>query len=179
MLKYEIKEYKKMELIGSLFEKGSVNLIYGESGVGKTITTMKLLNKQDIVPILIDYDNNRSPDENQCKYIHIDGYLMNKDNKLNIPIDKVIVIDTYSRYMDSGNTHDFLNKLSEHGNTVIVVAHNKNIATKRDIPDVDEQWSNHLGSKIWMDRTKVGANIHILKSRGYVGDRIVKVAYSH
>ncbi len=171
MLRYLIKEYKVNKLIGKFFEAENVNLIYGESGVGKTKTTVVLLNNEGIEPILIDYDNNLSPEQNQCKYRHIDGYAMNKEDNLKLPINDVIIIDTYAMYIANGGTHSFLKELASLGNTVIVVAHNKNIATKKDIPDVDETWSNHLGSKIWMYRKKSISYIQVLKSRGYVGER--------
>ncbi len=148
MLRYLIKEYKVHKLIGKFFEVGSVNLIYGESGVGKTVTTIMLLNKEGIEPILIDYDNNLSPEHNQCQYRHIDGYAMDKDKNLKLPVNDVIIVDTYAMYIGNGGTHLFLRLLADRGNTVVMVAYNKNMATKRDIPDVDEEWSNHLGSKI-------------------------------
>lgn len=159
------------KLIGKYYQENHVNLLYGESGVGKTLCTINNLNDEGIIPILLDYDDNNSPKENQCQYTHILGYNIMKTNDISIPTGKVIIVDTYVKYMEYGGTHEFLKKLSDNNNTVIVIAHNKNIATKRDIPDVDEKWSNHLGAKIWMERTKKEVLVHVLKSRGYKGDK--------
>ncbi len=178
MLRYVIKSYKEVKMIGKVFREGTINLIYGESGSGKTISSIMALNEEDIVPILIDFDGNDSPEQNQCKYIHIDGIALMKESNPVLPINRVIIIDTWAVYESTGGKLGFINSLVELGNTVIVVAHTKDFASKSDIPDMPERYVNHFGSKLWLKREyskKDGyqSNLHIKKSRGYKGPSVL------
>ena len=167
-------------LLGKVFKQHGINLIYGESGIGKTISTIKALNSEDIIPILLDFDDNESPETNDCSYIHVNGNTALNDPELVLPTGAVIIVDTWAHYCianKEANKLLFLNRLVEATNTVILVAHNKDIATKKDIPDVDQVIVNHLSSKLWLERKgtykkEVGhihSILHIYKCRGYKG----------
>ena len=180
MLKKIVKTYKATVMLGKVFREKEINLLYGESGVGKTVSAIKALNNEGIEPILLDFDNNDSPTENKCDYIHINGLLYLSDDKSVIPKDKVIIIDTWQLLLSNGGNIDSVNKIKEAGNTVILIAHNKPIATKKDIPDIDSKYANHFGSKLFLERdyskkTKSSIyNLHILKCRGYKGDAVIE-----
>lgn len=155
------------KLLGGVFPMDKITFLYGESGVGKTVSAIKALNESDVVPILIDYDHNLSPEVNGCKYIHIDGYAIKKTD--NVIKNEVIIIDTYAK-MDMK-----ILKMLEPFNTIIIIGHNKGIATKTDIPDADEEFVNHVGSKLYLAyNKKYGTyNLTVFKCRGYSGDRII------
>jgi archaellum biogenesis ATPase FlaH len=175
-----ITEYKDIVMVGKVFKKNGISLIYGESGTGKTVSTIKAMNIEKIVPILLDFDNNQSPQENKCEYVHVNGTTALKDKDLILPMNSVVIIDTWAYYCKANpaiNKMAFIDKLIEVGNTVIIIAHNKGIATKQDIPDMDEEIVNHLSAKLWLERKgiiKKGIGeiiniLHIYKCRGYSG----------
>lgn len=171
MLKCVITSYKEVEMLGEVFVKDGVNFIYGESGVGKTVSTIKALNSSGIKPILLDYDNNLSPEVNKCDYVHIDGNRVNKDESTLVE-GSVVVIDTYYK-MDK----ELMEKLAQ-SNTVIIVGHNKNIATKRDIPDAPDEFVNHCDSKLFLAREVskkegISYNLYVMKCRGYDGSMVI------
>lgn len=61
MLNYEIKQYEEVIMIAEVFRKNGINLVYGASGLGKTVSSVKAINSNGIKPILLDFDNNMSP----------------------------------------------------------------------------------------------------------------------
>ena len=63
-------ELKAPETITDVIAKGKT-LIYGNSGAGKTYSTVKHLNKNKIIPILLDFDNNPKIDD--LEFSAIDG----------------------------------------------------------------------------------------------------------
>jgi len=166
-------------MLGKVFRKDDINLLFGESGVGKTISSIKALNKEGITPILLDFDYNDSQESNNCEYIHIDGYQFIEDKKSNIPSNEVIVVDTWQTFLDAGGDIKILNSIRDNNNTVILIAHNKAIATKQDIPDIDAKYANHFGSKLWLERiyskkeNKVHSILHVKKCRGYKGSPVI------
>ena len=174
MLENKIKIYEDTIMIAEVFRKNKVNLLYGESGSGKTISAIKALNSVGIEPVLFDLDSNDSPAQNQCNYIHVDGYKSLADKSMTIPKDMVIIVDTWHMYSSSGGTIALLDRMAEN-NTVILIDHSRDIATKRDIPIMKEELVNHLGSKLWLERTyhkqtrTTSHNLHIKKCRGYIG----------
>ena len=60
-------------MIANVFRKNGINLVYGASGLGKTVSSIKAINAEGIVPLLLDFDNNMSPENNKCEYVHING----------------------------------------------------------------------------------------------------------
>lgn len=186
MLTHKITIYKEIVLLGQVFRKGGINCIYGESGNGKTVSSIKAVNKDVITPILLDFDSNDSPEQNNCEYIHIDGIsFMKKYSSQDtvIPRDQVIIIDTWALFYPYLETYpDLLNDLHK-DNTIIVVAHNKDIATKKDIPDVESELINHWSSKLWLwfdegssaksNPRAPSFNLTIKKLRGYKGQRTI------
>lgn len=168
-------------MLGKVFKEGGINLIYGESGTGKTISAIKALNEEGVTPILLDFDDNDSPEANECEYLHIDGskYLLDTDSV--IPTNEVIIIDTWQMLLTNGGRIEDVIKIKEAGNTVILIAHNKAIATKQDIPDIDPKYSNHFASKLFLQYSKgskpaaipEGCHLTILKLRGYRGKRTI------
>ena len=160
-------------MLASIFRQNKINLLYGESGAGKTISAIKALNAEGIEPILLDFDDNDSQKENQCLYIHVDGYKTLANKHIVIPVNKVIIVDTWHAFSSAGGTIEKLEQFSEN-NTVILIDHNRDLSGKRDIPMMSEELVNHLGSKLWLERTytkKDGTsfNLHIKKCRGYRG----------
>lgn len=170
-------------MIGQVFKKGGINLIYGESGLGKTVSTIKALNADQITPILLDYDENHSPESNKCTYIHVDGTSYTKDKSSTIPTGRVIIIDTWQMFLTNEGTLADIVAMKDAGNTIIIVAHNKPLATKQDVPDIDPKYSNHFSSKLFMEYDKgsktkgnpraEGYNLTVLKLRGYTGPRTI------
>jgi len=183
LIKHTITTYKDVVMLGKVFKQYGVNLIYGESGIGKTVSSIKALNTDGIVPVLLDFDDNESPETNDCKYIHINGVTAVADTEATIPTEQVIIVDTWASYISAspyGDKMAYLNKLVSHNNTIVIVAHNKGIATKTDIPDIDEVIVNHLSSKLWLERRKATtkhpelcSTLHIYKCRGYTGARSI------
>lgn len=183
MLKNPILDYKEQVMLGKVFVEGGINLIYGASGTGKTVSTIKALNSDDIIPILLDYDDNLSPEANDCKYIHIDGLAYLGDDKAVMPTKKVIIVDTWQMLLTNGGSIRTIEAMHKAGNTVIIVAHNKPLATKTDVPDVDSRYANHFASKLFLEYDKgsttktnprpEGFNLTVLKLRGYKGDRTI------
>ncbi len=170
-------------MLGKVFVKHGINLVYGESGFGKTVSTIKALNREDITPILLDFDNNLSPSQNECQYTHIDGPSYLKDKSCCIPNDKVIIVDTWQMFIVNGGSIKELHKIRDANNTVIIIAHNKAIATKQDIPDIDPRYVNHFDSKLYLSYDKGSSvksklrppsfDLTVLKLRGYKGDRVI------
>lgn len=194
MLSNIITEYKEIIMLGKVFKKGGINCIFGESGLGKTVSTIKALNEDGITPILLDFDGNDSQEANDCKYTHVDGvkfvakYMI---KEATIPENVVIVIDTWTLFEPYYNTHkDLLDDLHKE-NTLIIVAHNKDIATKKDIPVVPEELINHWDAKLYLSfsngtkgkagtSTKPevkaipsGSNLTVMKLRSYKGPRVI------
>lgn len=191
MLKSRIIKYEEVIMLGKVFKKNGLNLVYGPSGVGKTISSIKALNAEDIEPVLVDFDNNNSPEFNNCNYKHINGIdvidrIRSKDY-VEIIKDSVIVIDTWQLFLTNVGSAkkaiEFLYLLVDNNNTVIVIAHNKDIATKTDIPDIDSKYVNHMDSKLFLEYDKgnssktnprpEGYNLTVLKLRGYNGPRTI------
>lgn len=174
-------------MLGKVFKKDGINLIYGESGSGKTVSTIKALNEDGIIPILLDFDNNLNPDKLGIKYIHIDGLKAMSaltENAATAISDSVIIIDTWQLFVTNGYGIADAKKLQQHNNTIIIIAHNKDIATKTDIPDMDPKIVNHLDSKLYLEYDKgsttktnprpEGYNLVVKKLRGYQGSRTIQ-----
>lgn len=186
------EDYKPVELIGGVFRKQGVNLVYGESGLGKTICSIKALNEEGITPILVDFDSNDKPEANSCLYHHVHGYrAVDKKESLELPEEVVIIIDTWilvSGYIgNEEETMQWIEFLQNDGkNTIILIAHNKDIATKKDIPDMDERIVNHLSSKLYLHWTEgkkatskfpaipARIDLSVKKLRGYKGNRTIE-----
>ncbi len=169
MLSRIIKEYKDVELVGEVFVKHKVNMIYGASGVGKTVSTITAINRDGITPVLFDYDDNLSPNENNCDYIHIDAHKIKTTDKA--LKEQVIVIDTYHK-MD----HEIFKILVKNHNTIIIVGHSLDLATRNDIPDAPSEFVNHLASKVFLAYNKKSktSDLTVFKCRGYRGSRIIQ-----
>lgn len=183
MLKREITSYKGATMLGKVFRKDGINMVFGESGTGKTVSSIKALNEDGIIPILLDYDGNDSPKANECDYTHVDGVAYLKDDKAVIPTGRVIIVDTWQMLLTNGGSINTINKIHEAGNTVIIIAHNKPLATSHSIPDMDSKFYNHFDSKLFLEydkgsKTKTnprpeGYNLTVLKLRGYKGERTI------
>jgi KaiC/GvpD/RAD55 family RecA-like ATPase len=186
LLEYTVKEYDMPEFVGSVFRKGKVGIIYGASGLGKTVSTIKALNEDGEKPILIDFDENDTPEVNGCEYYHIDGSeIIDRKSSIGLkmdidfPKDKVYIIDTWSVFKNNFETEHDAMKAVEYikditGGTIIIVSHNKDIATKRDIPMMDEELVNHLGFKLYLEegsKKEPEPTLVIKKLRGYDGSR--------
>jgi len=183
MLKHKITNYKDIVMVGKVFKQGGINLLYGESGLGKTVSTIKALNDDEIEPILLDFDENLSPEQSDCKFIHIDGNKFMKDEEAIVPENQTIIVDTWQIYSLCGGSYELLARMKSNSNTVIVIAHNKDIATKTDIPDIDSRIANHMDAKLFMEYDKgnksktnnrdEGPKLTVKKLRGYTGSRTI------
>jgi len=196
-------------MIGKVFVKNKVNFLYGESGLGKTISTIKALNEENICPILFDLDDNLNPETMGIEAIHVDGERFlrhlhqydslkegdrNEKDKVSVPDDSVIIVDTYKKlepwikkFKDDFST-DIVELLNaRHRNcTLIIIGHNVDIATKKDIPDAPSEFVNHCASKLFLsmvkytdmiDKKKIVSSeptLKILKLRNYDGDRSIR-----
>jgi len=174
MLRKVIRQYMPIELIAGIFPKGKTSLVYGESGVGKTVSTIKAINSEDLVPILLDYDDNLSPQENGCEYIHIDGTRVHDDDE--IVSDEIVIVDTWAMC-----NKDLIELLQNNNNTVIIIGHSLGLATRRDLPDAPDEFVNHLAAKLFLSyekpkgkNTEGHYNLEIMKCRGYKGPRIIQ-----
>ena len=173
-------------MIGGVFRKGGVNCLYGQSGVGKTISAIKAINLDGITPILLDFDNNNSPEQNQCSFTHIDGFAFVRaysDPSIAtiIPTNAVIVIDTW--HMFSQFYRDIPTLLVDlcESNTVVIIGHVIDIATKQDIPDIPTEFINHCDAKLFLSydsgssakgrERPAGPVLEVKKLRGYQGPK--------
>lgn len=172
-------------MIANVFRKNGINLVYGASGLGKTVSSIKAINAEGIVPLLLDFDNNMSPEKNKCEYIHINGgefmkEWLNHKSQVTLPRDRVIIVDTWATFEANEGTIDHLREIASNGNTVIIIAHNLDLATRRDIPDMPAVIVNHIDSKLYLDykcEAKTGNqmfNLHVMKCRGYQGSRVIE-----
>ncbi len=183
MLRNEITTYKDIVMLGKVFKKGGINLIYGESGSGKTVSTIKALNEDGILPILLDYDGNDSPTANECEYTHVDGIKYLKADTSTIPTGEVIIVDTWQMLLTNGGGIKTIEAIRDAGNTVIIVAHSKPLATRADLPDIDPKYANHFDAKLFLEFDKgnksktnprpEGYNLTVFKLRGYKGKRTI------
>ena len=69
-------------MIAEVFRKNGINLVYGASGLGKTVSSVKAINSNGIKPILLDFDNNMSPEKNNCyRYVILQEKLKNNPSQ--------------------------------------------------------------------------------------------------
>ena len=158
-------------MIGKVFPSNGISIIFGESGSGKTVSTIKAINEDDIMPILLDFDDNLSQEQNQCNYTHIDGRKFIDDTSAIIPSDKVIIIDTWYQFDNYGGTFELARKIRDIGNTVIIIDHIQDLATRRDMSSMPSEYVNHCDAKLLLEKNnKSITKLHIKKCRGYRGD---------
>lgn len=171
-------------MIGRVFRKQGINFIFGQSGLGKTVSSIKAINEDEITPILLDFDGNNSPEQNNCKFIHIDGWAFMKSYKdpevaTSIPTGQVIVIDTWHMFSEFYyEDSNLLPNLAE-GNTIVIIGHVLDLATRQDIPDAKAEFVNHCDSKLYLSYDRgstvkgkerpAGPVLEIKKLRGYSG----------
>jgi len=161
--------------IGKVFVQNGINYIFSESGLGKTLNTLLLLNNDDIEPILIDFDENQPFDKDYgLKVTMVDGPTVAKkyiEGKLTIPKNQVIILDTWQMMLNYDLTIDFANTLKSNNNTVIIIGHTKGIATKQDLPDMPNEIANHMHSKLYLFKRKRDVYLEVKKCRGYNKER--------
>ena len=192
MFRYVVKEKPLEEKVAGLFPKGKISLLYGDSGLGKTVSTVKALNAVGVVPILYDFDDNPVSDEVNCEYILINGEntLVRdgdttdfRDDNFEVPRERVFIIDTWSSFSEwFSSERDAISFIKRNfirnNNTVIIIGHAKDIATRRDIPMMDEVIANHLASKLWLrePRAKEKAEKRVLEVKKLRGSNINRIA---
>jgi len=189
MLKHTITTYKEINMIGGVFRQGGINCIYGASGMGKTISSIKALNQDGIIPILLDFDDNDSAEQNECQFKHVEGWDFMKAYKdpetaTTIPRGEVIVIDTWHLFSDFYNEDPELLANLADGNTIIIIGHIVDIATKQDIPDIPSEFINHCHAKLFLSFDKgssakgkerlPGPVLEVKKLRGYKGPKLIR-----
>ena len=186
LFEFAIEEYDMPEFIGSVFRNGKIGVLYGTSGVGKTISAIKAVNADNEKPILLDFDDNDSPEVNGCEYYHINGFdIIDRTSGVGVkmdidfPKDKVYIVDTWSVFSsqfdsehDAMKALEYIRDLTD--GTIVIIDHNKDIATKKDIPMMDEELVNHLGFKLYLEegtKKEPEPTLVVKKLRGYSGDR--------
>lgn len=99
---------------------------------------------------------------------------------MDVPNGYVIIVDTWATFEANEGTIEHLRELASNGNTIIIIAHNLDLATRRDIPDMPAIIVNHIDSKLYLDHkmeAKTGKqrfNLHVMKCRGYQGSRVIE-----
>ena len=188
---YKKKEHQKM-MLTPLIEESKITLLHGESGSGKTMFAIKHLNKNNIIPLLIDFDDNEDDElkELGLKAENIDGEmfaddLMNKHSDKKILKDLVLIIDTWTlfcRYIgkEEIDAISILHKLSEeHSATIIILSHTVAFSGKEDKPDMDNNVYRHIKSRLYIRRTTLKSSIEydliIEKLRGYNGTKLLNI----
>jgi len=182
MLSYKIdlSTLKPVEFISSVFVKNGINLLYGPSGTGKTYSTIKALNLDGIKPLLIDLDNNGpSLKDTDLEVEVLDGNkIMTNLKSITIPSNEVIIIDTWYEFIVNSGSIQILKEWRANDNTIIIIGHNKNIATKQDIPDMEDHIANHLDSKLFLNnkitKGKITYTLQVMKLRGYTGEPVIE-----
>ena len=194
MLSSIIKVYKEHIMIADVFPENGISLIYGASGIGKTITTIKHLNDVGITPIHFDLDSNIDPKEFGIDVIHIDGNdiirRMADDEQLEpvaLPAEGVMILDTWqllsSAFGEESYAMRYAKKLRDNGMTVIIIGHENKHKNDRDNPDMSPEYANHLDAKLWFhtgravttgkDKSPATYNLKVVKLRGYKGEPII------
>jgi len=159
-------ETKPYELIGSLIPKGKITLLHGRSGSGKTYSLLSFLNKHDIEPIYLDFDDNDMY-KDTFKMIHLDGKLFvgsMRDKVFAKSVkrefrDRVIIIDTYtncnlalSAVGSEARTEDIAKMFEGINCTVIVIAHTDYYSGKKAEPDTDKVFANHVACRLHLHK---------------------------
>jgi len=191
MLSSIIKEYKEHVMIAEVFPENGISLVYGASGIGKTITTIKQLNAVGIKPIHFDLDSNIDPKELGIDVLHVDGNdiirRMIEDEPIALPTDSVVILDTWQLLSTVFGTEDdamrYAKKLRDNGNTIIIIGHENKHKNDRDNPDMSPEYANHLDAKLWFhlgrkittgkDKSPETYNLKVVKLRGYRGEPII------
>ena len=181
-----------VDRIGGLFPKNKITLLTGLPGTGKSYSTIKFLNKNNIVPIYFNLDHSEIGNLESDMFDNNDLVeLMNSENKYTDLENKVIVIDTYSRLESLTEKRDrelvdLLESLVETYNfTLIILAHPEDYVGRDSIfKDNTTLVRNcyehiHLEAKITSSTKNKETTItvmHIMyvkKGRSYIGDRTV------
>jgi len=92
----------KIERLGKVFPKGRLTLVGGLPGSGKTHSTIKLLNDDDIEPIYFNLDHTALEEDLKAHQFDEDvmyDFLYNIDSLEDIE-NQVIIIDTYIRFVE-------------------------------------------------------------------------------
>ena len=180
--------------IGGIIPENEVTLVVGLPGSGKTFTTIKFLNSQNIIPIIANLD-----------YSPIDGLLADqygdelveaclRDNAIEGITGKVVIFDTYQRISelldideDKKAKEALAKKLENlahnHKCTVIVVCHPEDYVGKDGVFKDNKYLARNCAEYIYMDSilprgaNGTTANIAhktvIKKGRGSGGERII------
>lgn len=186
MLQHTITEYGEVIMLAHVFRRGGVNVVYGQSGIGKTISTIKALNTDGFTPILLDFDDNNSPEQNKCEFVHVNGWDFMKSYNdpaiaTIIPINTIIVIDTWHMFNQFYSVNpEILQDLAEE-NTIIIIGHVVDLATRQDIPDIPTEFVNHCDAKLFLSydngssvkgrERPAGTVLEVKKLRGYSGPK--------
>jgi len=180
--------------IGGIIPKNEVTLIVGLPGSGKTYTTIKFLNQQNIIPIVANLD-----------YSPINGLLANqygeelviaalKEDAIEGIQDKVIIFDTYQRVSEILDVEEdkkskekvakaFENLAHKHQCTVIVICHPEDYVGKDGVFKDNKYLARNCAEYIYIDsilpRGKTGTTEDIMhktvikKGRGAGGERVI------
>jgi archaellum biogenesis ATPase FlaH len=193
------KKQKKNVMITEYIEQNKITLIHGESGSGKTIFAIKHLNKNNIEPTLLDFDDNYEDELAKlgCKVegiadgdLFFDELIRNKvdddgTNKIALFLkDKVVIIDTWRLFSnhikDEHKAIDILNLLTDKYNvTIILLAHTEQFSGKNDEPDMSRDIYSHIKGRLYIRKIMLTNSIKydliIEKLRGYIGPKIINI----
>ncbi len=171
---YLYKNKVPLQLIGDLIPRNKTTLLHGRSGCGKTFSILKFFKKENIVPILLDFDDNdTTPD-----ITHVDGdkfiEALSLDSSLYSELKgQIIIIDTYVTASASFKKHldctvkEFVDSLDA---TIIVVAHTVYYSGKPAEASVPFEFANHVSCRLHLHNdvkmTKINDYLEIEKLRG-------------
>ena len=195
---------KAPELIANLYPKSRVSMLYGPSGVGKTVSGVKSLNVANIVPFVLDFDDNFPMEGVTAEYLDgkqfFEKFYLNEDiskaDKIETVKDKYFILDTWAMYesfinllnaREGKNKYDawfILEEIARNSMGLCFIAHAKLYASRQDIPDINEMYTNHSAARfrLYYDKgTSSGKAprpasyvLAIEKLRGYNGPREIR-----
>ena len=97
LLELDRLEIKPIERLGRVFPKGEMTLVFGLPGSGKTVSTLRELNKDGIKPIFFNLDHSVVDEDIETEMFDekVLQYLFTED--IEDIRGSVVVIDTYTR----------------------------------------------------------------------------------
>lgn len=198
VLQYAKKE-EEINMLTPYISENDTALIYGQSGSGKTQFIVNHLNENNIVPILIDFDNNQTSHfkavNQKSEVLIVEGVdflsaiLKKSNSQLRQDLKgKVLILDTWvlinvwfnerGTPLTEQQVYKKLKTLKDNIEdcTIIIIAHADCFGSKEDKPEMDSAVYNHIDTrlniKVHTTTTKRTYTLFVEKVRGYTGEKI-------
>lgn len=181
-----------LEVLADVFPVNSLTLLHGIQGCGKSYSTIKALNSDNITPLYIAVENTTGLDELKLDYISPEILKVMIEKKDIEEIEgRVVIIDTYTRLHGalSGKLKDneivdmlegFIDKYSI---TLIVIGHTRAFVGKDGIFDDNKFLPRNCTEELFLEKAvykatkaqpaRIEYNLHVNKGRGRGGSRII------